>query len=176
MDLKKIDPASLAIRHYPDPVLRQVARPVDEVGSAVRNIAERMIELMVQADGIGLAAPQVGLPLRLLVFSLSGKAEDVHVLINPELCHPQGSSEMEEGCLSLPGIRAKVRRAAVCTVWALDLEGNRFVMDTVDLAATVVQHEMDHLDGVLFIDRLKTVSRMACRRGLKQLEREYVGR
>jgi len=167
------DSNHLHLRHYPDPVLRQTAKPIVNIDSRIASLTEWMGDLMIKSSGIGLAAPQIGLPLRLFVFSLTGKPEDVQVVINPELTNFQGTSEIEEGCLSLPGVRAKVRRPAACTVTALNLDGNQFVLDAVDLAATVVQHETDHLDGTLFIDRLNTVSRLACRKPIKQLEREY---
>ncbi len=164
---------NLHLRFYPDPILRQVAKPVAKIDSRITALADLMADIMIKSSGIGLAAPQIGLPLRLIVFTLTGKPEDVEVLINPELSNFQGASEIEEGCLSLPGIRAKVRRPAACTVHALNLEGDPFILDAVDLAATVVQHETDHLDGALFIDRLNAVSRLSCRKGLKQLEREF---
>jgi peptide deformylase len=132
-----------------------------------------MIDVMIEEDGVGLAAPQIGLSIQLVVISLSGKRENAEVFVNPELSNFQGSAEIEEGCLSVPGVRASVRRAGICTVDAQDLEGNRFTMDAVDLAAIVLQHETDHLNGVLFIDRLSTISRIACRRGIKQLEADY---
>lgn len=166
----------LYIRHYPDPILRQKAQNVTEIGDAIAALAERMTEIMVKAGGIGLAATQVGVPLRLFIFSLTAKPEDVQVIINPELKNFQGVSEIEEGCLSVPDVRAKVRRPAACTLTALDLDGNEFTMDAVDMAATVIQHETDHLDGKLFIDRLSTISRFACRRGIRQLEQEYLDR
>ena len=175
MDIRNIDLGKLCIVHYPDPVLRKVAEPIEEIGPEVADLAERMIELKIASDGIGLAAPQVGLPLRLVVACLNGDRDDVLVLINPELGDFQGSTDMEEGCLSLPGIRANVRRPTACSMAALDLSGNRIFIDAVDLPARVLQHETDHLDGKLFIDRLNTVSRFACRRGLKQLERDYSG-
>jgi peptide deformylase len=175
MVLSTLELKKLRVVNYPSPILRQTARPInpEEIGSDLANLSERMIELMVKSAGIGLAANQVGLPVRLIVVSLTGKAEDAEVLVNPELTNLQGDVETEEGCLSVPGIRAKVRRANACTVNALDLEGNSFVMDTVELGAIVLQHEVDHLDGILFVDRLGTVARMACRRALKQLEDAY---
>ena len=164
---------NLHLRYYPDPVLRQKAKPVEIVNSGIIALADLMADIMIKSSGIGLAAPQVGLPLRMIVFSLTQKPEDVEVLINPELSNLQGISEIEEGCLSLPGIRAKLRRPAACTVNALNLDGNPFVTDAVDLAATVIQHEFDHLDGTLFIDRLNAVARLSCRKALKQLERDF---
>ncbi|OPZ99255.1 MAG: Peptide deformylase [Planctomycetes bacterium ADurb.Bin412] len=166
----------LYIRHYPDPILRQKAENLTEIGDTIAALAERMTEIMVKAGGIGLAATQVGVPLRMFIFSLTAKPEDVQVIINPELKNFQGVSEIEEGCLSLPDVRAKVRRPAACTLTARDLDGNEFTMDAVDMAATVIQHETDHLDGKLFIDRLSTISRFACRRGIRQLEEEFEDR
>ena len=164
---------NLHLHCYPDPVLRQKAKPVEIINSGIIALADLMADIMIRSSGIGLAAPQIGLPLRLIVFSLTGKPEDVKVLINPELSHLQGISEIEEGCLSLPGVRAKVRRPSACTVTALNLDGDQFVLDAVDLAATVIQHESDHLDGTLFIDRLNAVSRLSCRKALKLLERDF---
>jgi len=164
---------NLHLRYYPDPVLRQTAKPIANIDSRIATLAELMADIMVKSSGIGLAAPQIGLPLRMFVFSLTGKPEDVEVVINPELSNLQGTSEIEEGCLSLPGIRAKVRRPAACTVTALNLDGNQFVTDAVDLAATVIQHESDHLDGTLFIDRLNAIARLSCRKAIKQLERDF---
>ena len=164
---------NLHLRYYPDPILRQKAKPVEIINSQIAMLAELMGDIMLKSSGIGLAAPQIGIPLRMILFSLTGKHEDIEVLINPTLTNLQGTSEIEEGCLSLPGIRAKVRRPAACTVNALNLDGDPFTMDAVDLAATVIQHEFDHLDGTLFIDRLNAVSRLSCRKALKQLERDF---
>jgi len=169
------DFGDLRLRYYPDPLLRRPAESVEDIDEVVVKLAERMIELMVREQGIGLAASQLGVPVRIIVVSLSGQAEDAEAFINPELSNFQGWTEVEEGCLSIPGVRAKVRRPAACTVQAHDLDGNRFELDAVDLAATVFQHETDHLNGTLFIDRIGAVSRLGCRKALKQLELEYEG-
>ncbi|MBN1846456.1 MAG: peptide deformylase [Sedimentisphaerales bacterium] len=165
----------MQLRYYPDPVLRHPAEsiPLTELGPHIASLADWMIDIMVQNSGIGLAAPQIGLPLRIVVISLTGKKQDAEVFVNPEISNFQGMSEVEEGCLSLPGIRAKVRRPAACTVTAMDLDGNTYVTDAVDLAATVIQHETDHLNGTLFIDRISSVSRLACRKTIKQLEKDF---
>jgi len=163
----------LRIVTYPDPILSRVAEPVREITPEIRGLVERMANLMADSEGIGLAAPQVGVSLRVIVVNVTGKRQDVEVYINPELSNFLGSSEMEEGCLSIPGVRAKVRRAAACTMKALDINGNELVIDAVNLMATVFQHETDHLNGILFIERLNTISRLACRRGIKQLEQDY---
>ena len=163
----------LDVISYPDPRLRERARSVETVNSEIEALVERMADLMIESQGIGLAATQLGVSLQVVTISLTGKRENVEVFINPQLEGFDGVSEMEEGCLSLPGLRGMVRRPAVCQVTALDLEGNNFCMDMVDLAATVIQHETDHLQGKLFIDRLSTISLMSCRKGLKQLEKEF---
>jgi len=168
MEIKK-----LRICIYPDPLLRRIAKPVDQFNRDLAALVGRMTDLMLESDGIGLAGPQVGLSLRMVVVSPTGKRQDTQVLVNPELSNFQGTAETEEGCLSLPAIRAQVQRPASCTLTAQDIEGNKYSLEADGLLATVIQHEIDHLDGVLFIDRLSTVGRMACRRALKQLEREY---
>ncbi len=173
MEYNLPDIDSLEIIHYPNPILAQEAKEITEVNEEIVRLADKMVELMVESDGVGLAAPQVGVSLRLIVISPTGTREDAEVLVNPVLTNLIGNCEGEEGCLSVPGIRAKVRRAESCTVTAQDLEGNSFTVDAIDLPAIILQHETDHLDGILFIDRLTTFSKMACRRGIKQLEKEY---
>jgi peptide deformylase len=167
------DPERLQILSYPDPRLVLPTEPIGRVSDDISDLARRMIDVMVESNGIGLAGPQVGVHLKLIVISLTGKAQDAEVFINPRIVETSGWSEMEEGCLSLPGVRAKVRRPAVCSVDAGDLEGNQFVIDATDMLATVLQHEIDHLNGVLFIDRLNTISRMVCHKAIKYLETEY---
>ena len=163
----------LRIITYPHPILTQVAQPIEQITPEITALAERMTDLMIESSGVGLAAPQVGVSLRLIVVSPNGKRDNVEVLVNPQLSDFQGEFKMEEGCLSIPNIRATVRRYAVCSVSALNLDGNRFITDAVEFAATVYQHETDHLNGILFVDRLNTVSRLACRRSLRQLEQQY---
>ena len=172
-DLPDID--TLKIVHYPDPVLAEDAKEISEVNDQIVALAHKMVDLMVESDGVGLAAPQVGVSLRLIVISPTGLKEDAEILVNPVLTNLIGNIDGEEGCLSVPGIRAKVRRAESCTVTAQDLEGNSFTVDAAELPAIILQHETDHLDGILFIDRLNAISKMACRRGIKLLEKEYEG-
>ena len=166
----------LYILSYPAPILRQVAEPIEEIIPEIAALAERMIDLMVEAQGIGLAGPQVGVGLRLFVKSPTGQREDARVFINPELSGFEGISEREEGCLSLPGVCVKVTRPARCTMAALDLSGERFVLQVDDLEAAVVQHETDHLDGTMIIDRIGTAAKIGCRQALKQLESDYTAR
>jgi len=167
------DSKRLSVLSYPDPRLILPTESVERVTDDISELARRMIDVMVESNGIGLAGPQVGVHLKLIVISLTGKAQDAEVFVNPQIIETSGWSEMEEGCLSLPGVRARVKRPAVCSVDVGDLEGNRFLIDATDMLATVLQHEIDHLNGVLFIDRLNTISRIACRKSIKYLETQY---
>ena len=173
MQYKIPDIDSLKIIHYPNPILKQESIPVKEINSDIIALAHKMIEIMIESEGVGLAAPQVGISLRLIVISPTCTKEDAEVLVNPELTNLIGSTDSEEGCLSLPGIRGKVRRSESCTVTAYDLDGNKFTMDATEFPAIILQHETDHLEGTLFIDRLNTIGRMAVKRSIKSLEREY---
>ncbi len=161
----------LKIRHFPDPVLRAVCRPVAKIDAEVRSVARRMLELMRAAPGVGLAAPQVGLSWRLFVANHSGDPVDDRVFINPSLLNPsRETDEREEGCLSIPQVRGMIRRPTAITIQALDIDGAAVEMTADDLQARIWQHEYDHLDGVLIIRRMTPIDRMANRRLLKQLE------
>ncbi len=173
MIARPVDYNQVQLVFYPNPLLRQVAQPVDTINEEIVQLSERMIDVMIESSGVGLAAPQVGVSLRIITVSPTGKRQDSQVLINPVLSELSGISEMEEGCLSIPDVRAKVRRAAACTVDALDLDGNKLHVDAVDFFATIVQHETDHLDGKLFIDKISTLSKMAVKRKLKMLEYDF---
>ena len=143
----------IPIRTFGDPVLREPARPVESFDDALRRLADDMVETMHDAPGVGLAAPQVGRPLRLMVFDLQDE-QGSRALANPVLRDEWGEQIEEEGCLSIPGLYYPVRRAA--RVWAegFDLGGNPVTIEAEELLARVLQHEVDHLGGVLFIDRL----------------------
>jgi peptide deformylase len=149
--------ALLTVRLYGDPVLRQAAEPVREITPEIKRIIADMTETMWHQVGIGLAAPQVGLPHRILVMD-DGK-RGVQALINPVIESRSGTVREEEGCLSLPGIFAEVERSRTITVRATDADGKPVSFEAGGLKARVVQHELDHLDGVLFIDRLPPVTR-----------------
>ena len=163
-----------AIRIYPDPVLRVQCRAVTEFDDSLRKLVADMIETMHAAPGIGLAAPQVGVELRVAVVDLSvgEDPEQLHVLINPEIVHRQGQETDVEGCLSLPGITDKVERPTFVRLKALDEEGNPFEMEADDWLARAICHELDHLDGVLFVDHLRGLRRERARRQLKKLAAE----
>jgi peptide deformylase len=143
----------LPIRTFGDPVLRDEARPVENFDRALRLLAEGMIETMHEAPGVGLAAPQVGRPIRLIVYDV-GDERGATALVNPVLRDEWGEQVAEEGCLSLPGIYYPVRRHERVAAEAYDLEGHEVTIEATELLARVLQHEVDHLKGVLFIDRL----------------------
>lgn len=168
-------PESLRIIHFPDPRLRKRADEVtpEEFGPALNAIVARMFELMREDKGVGLAAPQVGVLKRLFVMNHTGEPGDDRVYINPELTDPEGSERDEEGCLSLPGIRAKILRDFKITVSAQGLDGKPFTETAEGYMARVWQHEHDHLNGTLLIDRMGPVARMQCRKKLKGLEAKF---
>ena len=151
----------LEILKYPHPVLAGKADAVSDVTDEIRELAAAMAETMYENQGIGLAAPQVGRSIRLVTIDLSGpeKREDLIVLVNPVVTAAAGEQEDEEGCLSVRNYRSVVRRAATVTVEALDLDGKPFRIDADGLLAVCLQHEIDHLDGVLFIDRISRLKR-----------------
>jgi len=149
--------AVLSVRRYGDPILRQVAKPVAAVTPEIKTLIADMVETMWRQVGIGLAAPQVGVALRILVMD-SGKG-GARALVNPVITERRGTILEEEGCLSLPGIFADVERSEWVKISALDGDGQAISFEAQGLEAKVIQHELDHLDGVLFIDRLPPVMR-----------------
>jgi len=161
----------LAIVAYPHPTLREVAQPVPQVTEEVAAVARRMIELMHEARGVGLAAPQVGLGWRMFVANPTGEPGDDLVFINPRLSDPSAATEAyEEGCLSLPDIRGQVTRPVAITIHATGLDGRPFALQSDALPARIWQHENDHLDGVLILDRMHRMDKLANRKLIKRLE------
>lgn len=146
--------ALLEILHFPDPRLRKKAIPVDEVDDQVRQTVKSMFETMYDAPGIGLAATQVNIQQQIIVIDVSEDNSTPVCLVNPEIIAKDGEEEMQEGCLSVPGIFEKVQRAENITVKALDQRGKEFTLHADGLLAVCIQHEMDHLDGKLFVDYL----------------------
>ncbi len=151
----------LEILKYPDARLRTVAESVTEVTDEIRKIVDDMAETMYAAPGVGLAANQVGIAKRIFVIDIAGEDEpsDLRVFINPEILHVDGTQVHEEGCLSFPGATAEVKRAAVVKVRALDESGKLFELEATDLMAIAIQHENDHLNGVLMIDKLNAIKK-----------------
>jgi peptide deformylase len=159
--------AVLKVRKYGDPVLRKRAAEVGEITSEIRRTVEDMIETMYDEVGIGLAAPQIGVPLRLMVVA-DEETRTARALVNPVIGEVSGQVTAEEGCLSIPGIFAPVTRAARVTVTARDLDGPPTTIKAEGLLARVLQHEIDHLDGILFIDRLDPLARDRIKRKIKK--------
>ena len=165
--------ARIPIRIYGDPVLRKKAVPVDEVDEDIRILAADMVETMQAADGIGLAANQVGELCRLLTlnFNIDDGAEGATALVNPRIVEREGEQVSMEGCLSIPEIWEEVDRHDRIVVEYLDLDGEGQSRELTGLHSAVVQHEIDHLEGILFIDHLPSVRRMMLRGSLKQMAR-----
>ena len=153
--------ALLEILQFPHPVLRKRADEIRDIDETVHRLARDMAETMRRAPGIGLAAPQVGVPSRLIVVDLSAGEEpdQLLVLINPEIVCKEGTIRMEEGCLSVPDLRETVTRCERVVVRGQDLEGNQVEVEGEELMAVALQHEIDHLDGMLFIDHLSQLKR-----------------
>jgi len=156
---------------YGDPVLREKADPVKEIDRETKNLVADMIATIQDANGLGLAAPQVGVCRRIFIADLSALdlAESIRVFINPEILETSGEVVLEEGCLSFPGIYQKISRPDKVTVRATDPEGNLFEMEASGMMARVILHEYDHLEGKLFIDYLSTISRALMKGKLKKL-------
>jgi len=161
--------AKLEILTFPDPRLRQQARPVEQVDADLRQFVDGMLETMYESRGIGLAAIQVNVPKRVIVIDLSEDKNTPLCLINPEILDATGTEETNEGCLSVPGYFEPVTRAERIRVRALNRDGEPFELDTDGLLAVCIQHEIDHLDGRLFVDHISSLKRQRIR---KKLERE----
>jgi peptide deformylase len=162
---------------FPDPRLREMSKPILEINDEIRELAKDMCDVMYDEPGIGLAAPQLGVPLRLIVVDTTWTEEDAErnplILINPELSEPEGSIIWKEGCLSVPDFESEVERSQKVRLIAQDLEGEEVVINAEDLQAVCFQHEADHLDGVLFIDRISRLKRsLYVKRRKKQLKLE----
>jgi len=172
-----IDPQSLTLVYYPDPILQRKAQPVPAIDDEVRAVAQRMFELMHEHEGIGLAAPQVGVSWRLFVTRGNPETDEPdRVFINPTLTLGRTALEPhEEGCLSLPDITVTVRRPTSVTITATDLDDEAFTLTTDDFAGRVWQHEFDHLNGTLIIDRMSAMDRLSTRKALKELKRAAGG-
>ena len=160
---------------YPHPTLRRVSKPLRRVDAELRGIIRQMFDLMYEAKGIGLAANQVDLPLRLFIVNLEAKpdAGQELVFINPVIVERKGFIDDEEGCLSFPGLYQKVKRAKTIKVHAYDLTGRLVEKVVSDLEARAWQHEIDHLNGVLFIDKMGVISKIAARGSVKEFERKF---
>jgi len=164
--------AILKIVHYPDPRLRIKAQPVAVVDDQIRALIDDMFETMYQAPGVGLAAPQLDVQSRIIVVDVSDERNQPHSFINPEILSHTGSHQMEEGCLSIPGVYEPVTRPAKIRVRALDRNGEPFEMEAGGLLATCIQHEVDHLEGKLFIDYLSELKRSRVKKKMEKTRRQ----
>ncbi len=165
--------ARLPILHYPDPRLHTVAKPVQAVDERIRALVDDMAETMYAAPGIGLAATQVDVHERVVVIDISETHKDLKVFINPEIVAQSGRAEGEEGCLSVPGVFDRVTRAERVTVRALDRDGQPFEVEAEGLLAVCIQHELDHLQGKVFVDYLSILKRNRIRTRLQKQAREH---
>ncbi len=164
--------ALLPILHYPDPRLHKVAAPVKRVDDKIRKLIKDMADTMYAAPGIGLAATQVDVHLRLIVIDISEIRNQLQVFINPEIIRAEGEAECEEGCLSVPGIFEKVTRAARVTVKALDENGQQRQFEADGLLAVCIQHEMDHLIGRVFVEKLSRLKQQRITAKLSKQQRQ----
>lgn len=158
------------ILKYPDPRLKQVAEPVKVVDEEIRRLVDDMAETMYDAPGVGLAANQIGVLLRVFVIDIAGEDEpsDLKVFINPEILSAEGTQTWEEGCLSFPGVMEEIKRAERVRVRALGRDGQPFELEADGLLAVAIQHENDHLNGVVMLDKLNAVKRKLLGRKLAQ--------
>jgi len=164
--------AILNVLHYPNPNLRKKAVPVDALDKDIRTLAEDMLETMYAEGGIGLAATQVDVQKRVITMDLSETKDQPLVMINPDILSSEGSEEMQEGCLSVPGFYETVQRAEKIKCVYLDIEGESRKLDVDGLLAVCIQHEIDHLDGKLFIDYLSPLKRQLIKKKIKKQEKQ----
>ncbi|MFC1761927.1 peptide deformylase [Planctomycetota bacterium] len=166
----QIDVDQCRITHYPAKVLLRKAEPVEQIDETIRRLVDKMGDIMTEQKGIGLAAPQAGVGLRLFVVSLDGTKENLRAFINPTV-RPSGDMEAkEEGCLSVPSVYVKIKRYKLCEVTATDLNGHVFAETADGLYARALQHEFDHIEGITIVNRMGQASRIAHRRQIKKLE------
>lgn len=157
------------ITHYPAEVLSSKAKPIDKIDETIRRLVEKMTDMMIETKGVGFAAPQAGVSLRVFIISLDGTRENVRVFINPTVTTQGKLESHDEGCLSVPEVYTKIRRYKQCTVTATDLNGNEFTEEAEGLYARALQHENDHIDGVTIADKMGSAARITHRRQLKKL-------
>lgn len=168
-----IDVDKCKITRYPEAVLGQPAKPVEEIDETIRRLVEKMTDIMIENKGMGLAAPQAGVGLRLFIISLDGSREQVRVYINPAVTPAGDLEETGEGCLSVPGVYPKVRRYKRATVTATDLDGREFTEEAEGLYARCLQHESDHLEGMTILNRMGAAAKIANRRQIKRLVEKH---
>ena len=163
---------TMDLKIYPDEILRGSCKPVREIARREAERMKRMLDFMYRCDGVGLAGPQGGWKEKVVTVGVGEEGDGPRIFVNPRITSSEGESEMEEGCLSLPGVRAEVKRAERITVVAYTLDGKRIEEEMEGLRARAWQHEVDHLHGMLFIDRLEPTQLVGLRRKLKELRRK----
>jgi peptide deformylase len=168
-----IDIEKCGLTSYPADVLAKAASPVEEINDNIRQLVEKMTDVMLKNKGVGLAAPQIGVSLRLFIISLSGTREDVKVYINPTVTPTGDLYAAEEGCLSVPNVYTKIRRYRKCTVTATGLDGSEFTDEADGLYARALQHENDHINGFTIVSRMGQAAKIAHRRQLKKLRQVH---
>ena len=168
-----IDAENCQLTHYPAQVLAGSAEKVEKIDDNIRQLIKKMVEIMQQNGGIGLAAPQIGVPLRIFIIAIDTNGQDLKVYINPTVTTEGTLGAMEEGCLSVPEVYTKVKRYKKCRVTATDLDGNEFTEEAEGLYARCLQHENDHINGVTIVNRMGTAAKIAHRRKLKKLEQKH---
>lgn len=171
MKLPRLD--KLKIVYYPDPILKRVCEPIEEFSAELAALAKAMLEIKRAAKGVGLAAPQLGIPIRMFVCNVTGEPEDDLVCVNPSLSGLDGAAELEEGCLSIPGVNIVKRRSSTAVLNAFDVHGRAFERTDNELLARIWQHEIDHLNGRLITDNMSATDEITNRRALKQLELDF---
>ena len=164
--------AILEILQYPDPRLNTPAQRVDKIDASTRKLIDDMVDTMYAAPGIGLAATQVNVHQQILVIDVSEDRSDLRVFINPEITRREGMAVNQEGCLSVPGVYDNVERADSVTVTALDRNGSRFTLNASGLLATCIQHEMDHLEGKVFVEHLSELKQNRIRAKIKKRQKK----
>ena len=162
----------LEIRILGNPVLRKRAKEIDEIDDDLRALAEQMFETMYAADGVGLAGPQVGVSKRIFVMDIRDPEVSPRAIVNPVVVERAGLDSAEEGCLSVPGVSEIVERAARVVMEGLDIDGNEVRIEAADLLARCIQHEIDHLDGILFLDRVSPLKRKMLVKKFRRLQEE----
>ncbi|MHC4642374.1 MAG: peptide deformylase [Planctomycetota bacterium] len=167
-----IDIEKCQLTHYPADVLAGQASPVEKIDDNLRRLVEKMIDVMFKNKGVGLAAPQISVPLRLFVISLDGDRENIKVYINPTVILTGDLDSLDEGCLSVPNVYTKIRRYKKCKVTATGLDGKQFTEEAEGLFARVLQHENDHINGIIIVSRMGQAAKIAHRRQLKKLRKE----
>ncbi len=166
-----IDIEKCRITHYPAKVLASRAKPIEKIDDNIRRLVEKMTDIMLEHKGIGLAAPQAGVSLRLFIISLDGTRENLKVYINPTVTPTGEPGSIDEGCLSVPGIFTKIRRYKKCKVTATGLDGKEFSEQAEGLYARALQHEYDHIEGMTIVNHMGQAAKIVHRRQLKTLEK-----